>query len=908
METGVKWHELEVKDTLKRLRTSEKGLGGEEANSRLRKFGYNEIRKEKGISRFGIFLSQFKSFLILILIAATIFSFLIGEFVDAIAILVILLINAVLGFIQEYKAEKTIEALKKLSAPEAIVMRNGRKERIDSKLIVPGDVVILEEGSRIPADIRIIRESELKIDESILTGESTPVTKDTGIVKTKSLPDMKDMLFMGTLVTYGRGAGVVVGTGSKTEMGKIAEAVQEEKEETTPLQKKLDRFGKRIGIIILIICVLVIAIGLVRGGPLSGQPITNALIVTMVITGIALAVAAVPEGLPAVITITLALGLQKLAKHNALIRKLPAVETLGSTTIICADKTGTLTKNEMTVSDVWYFDKYVEVTGEGYEPEGKFLLNKKEIDGEERKSLTFLLQTASLCTNASLEKRNESYGIMGDPTEGAIVVAAQKIGFEKENLERMFSRINEIPFSSERKMMTTINKSKEGKIKANVKGAPEVVLEICDRIKVRGKIRKMTSKEKNQILEKNHEMTNKALRVLAVAYKDMKSVDKKSAEKNLIFLGLVGMIDPAREEALEGIKECFEAGIKTVMITGDHKNTAIAIAKELGIMEEKDHVLTGSELDSLSDKEFEGVVRETAVYARVDPMHKLRIVDALKKKGDIIAMTGDGVNDAPALKKADIGIAMGIKGTDVSKEASDMILRDDNFVSIVKAVRGGRAIYDNMKKFIQYLLSSNVGEVFIVFLAMLLGIGYFDTIEGKEVFIPILGALHLLWINILTDMFPALALGVDPESPGIMRRPPRDPKESILTKPMFLDTLFFGTLMCIGTLFLFSLYISSGVAIAITVAFTAVVMFEMVRVESVRTKYRVSILSNKKLLLAIGISVALQLVVVYTLFLQPVFKTTSIGLLEWGYILLVSAVIFIIMWAKNKIIKEKPWD
>jgi Ca2+-transporting ATPase len=905
METSdISWHELRAKDVLKRLESSDRGLNEEEAKTRLEKFGYNEIRKEKGISKVEIFLSQFKSFLIIILIAATIFSALVGEIIDAAAIIIIVILNAVFGFVQEYKAEKTIEALKKLTSPEAVVMREGKEKRIDSKFLVPGDMVLIEEGSRIPADIRIINESELKIDEAILTGESVPVSKDPEVLKDVPIADRKNLAYTGTLVTYGRGMGVVVGTGMKTEIGKIAEVVQEEEEEPTPLQRKLSTFGKRLGVIILIICAMVVVIGILRGGPLTGQPITQSLLITMVIMGIALAVAAIPEGLPAVLTITLALGLQRLAKRNALMRKLPAVEALGSTTIICSDKTGTLTKNEMMISEIWYPGNTIHVTGEGYKPEGKFLSNKKEIGSKKKETISNLLKIGTLCTNAALEKSKDSYNIIGDPTEGAIVVAAKKIGFDKNELERKNERIQEIPFSSERKMMTTINRIKGGKTMSCVKGAPEVVLNLCEKILIGGKIVRMNKEWKEKVLSENHEMTNKALRVLAIAYKEIKGSDKKSAERGLTFLGLVGMIDPPREEAIESVKLCKKAGIKVVMITGDHKNTAMAIAKELGLLEERSMVLTGPEMDSMKDEEFEKTVGDVAVYARVNPLHKVRIVDALRKRGEIIAMTGDGVNDAPALKKADIGIAMGIKGTDVSKEASDMILRDDNFTSIVDAINEGRSIYDNIKKFIRYLLSSNMGEVLIVFLAILIG---FQDPSTLSIIIPVT-AIQLLWINLLTDGLPALAIGVDPASPGIMSRPPRDPKESILTRAMFSDILFFGILMCIGTLFLFAFHLPSGGTKAITIAFTAIVMLEMIRVQSVRAKYKIGILSNKKLIIAVAISIILQVVIIYTPFLQPVFETTSLAWLEWGEILIISAIVFIIMWAKTKIIKEKPWD
>ena len=901
--SDVSWHELEANTVLKKLDTVENGLSEKEAEARLSTFGYNELQKKKGVSKLEIFISQFKSILIIILIGATIFSALIGELIDAIAIITIVILNAIFGFVQEYRAEKTIEALKKLTSPEAIVMRDGKEKKIDSRLVVPGDVIVLEEGSRVPVDMRLIQTSELKIDEAVLTGESSAVTKNIDISKAASIADRKNMAYMGTLVTYGRGVGIAVGTGMKTEMGKIANVVQEEQEQETPLQKKIGVFGKRLGLLILVICALVIGIGLLREGPLAGHPLTEKLIITMVITGIALAVAAIPEGLPAVMTITLALGLQRLAKRNALMRKLPAVEALGSTTVICSDKTGTLTKNEMTISKIWCPDEFTDVTGEGYKPEGKLISDGKEMSAKASENVSFMLKIGTLCTNANLEMSEKEFSILGDPTEGAIVVAAKKIGLDKKELETEFKRIHEIPFSSERKMMTTVNLSGKHAM-ACVKGATEVIVNLCDKIHVGGKTTKMTHEWKEKILSKNISMTDQALRVLAIAYKETDGRDYKSAEKNLTFLGLVGMIDPPREEAIESVKVCKKAGIRVVMITGDHKNTAIAVARKLGLLDEHERAITGEEMDKISDEELGKIVNEVAVYARVNPLHKVRIVDALKKKGEIVAMTGDGVNDAPALKRAGIGIAMGIKGTDVSKEASDMILRDDNFSSIVSAVYEGRAIYDNIKNFIQYLLSSNVGEVMIVFFALLIG---FQDPATLEILLPVT-AIQLLWINLLTDGLPALALGVDPAAPGIMERPPRDPKEGVLTKAMLTDILIFGMIMCAGTLILFDMNLPTGRTHAITVAFTSIVIFEMVRVESVRAKHKLGFLSNKKLILAIASSVFLQLLIVYTPFFQTIFETTAIGLADWAEIIAASVIVFFTMKLKRIVFKENVWD
>ncbi len=885
---AVQWHELDATRVLKKLGSSPQGISPHEASSRLREYGPNEIKSEKKISPLSMFLGQFKSTLVIILIFATFFSALIGEVIDAIAILIIVILNSIFGFVQEYRAEKTIEALKRMTTPESIVIRGGKKLRVQSSEIVPGDLVLLEEGTRVPADMRIIKTAEMKIDEAILTGESQPVTKEVLPLKAAVLADRKNMCYMGTIVSYGRGIGVVVSTGMSTEMGKIAHRIEETPEEETPLQKKLAVFGKKLGAIILGICAVVAATGMLRGSLLTGNPITEKLITTQIINGIALAVAAVPEGLPAVVTVTLALGLRRLAKRNALMRRLPTVETLGSTTVICSDKTGTLTRNEMTIRRIWHPGRDISVEGTGYEPKGGFLVNKRKIDPSRDKNLSSLLRTGALCNNASLEMSERKWGIIGDPTEGAIIVAARKAGHQNDDLNRENPRRKEFPFTSERKMMSTVNS--HGGLIVHVKGAPENVLKKCTRIMLNGKARPLTARHRKEILSMNREFATGALRVLAFAMKETKTLPKsqEQAESGLTFLGLAGMIDPPRKTVKNDIELCKRAGIKVVMITGDHKDTAVAISKQIGIVGDSPVALTGEELGKLSDKELCEKARDISVYARVNPEHKVRIVEALRANGHVIAMTGDGVNDAPALKSADIGIAMGIKGTDVAKEASDMILRDDNFSSIVSAIKEGRGIYDNIKKFIQYLLSSNTGEVLIVFIATLIAL--VDPETGL-----ILLPLQLLWINILTDGLPALALGVDPASPDIMDRRPRDPKESILTRRMATDILIVGIVMCIGTLFLFWLNLPTGGRHAMTVAFTAIVMFEMVRVQTVRSDYNIGFLSNKVLLMAMSLSIGLQLIVVYAPFLQPIFNTTSLGLMDWAEIILVSLSVMVIM-------------
>ncbi|HDD72523.1 MAG TPA: cation-transporting P-type ATPase, partial [Candidatus Aenigmarchaeota archaeon] len=691
---------------------------------------------------------------------------------------------------------------------------------------------------------------------------------------------------------HGRGCGVVISTGMRTEVGKIAHTIEEKPEAETPLQKRLNTFGRKLGIFIILICTVVTVMGITREGFLTGKLITNNLIIRMVMTGISLAVAAIPEGLPAVVTITLAIGLKRLSEKNTLVRRLPITETLGSVTVICTDKTGTLTRNEMTVNRIWYIGREIQVEGSGYKPSGGFYTENKRIDPKKDKNLVLLLRTAALCNNSTLEKRRNTWSVIGDPTEGALLVAAAKAGFKHETLTKEYPRIKEIPFTSERKMMTTIN-THNGRFIVSVKGAPEKILTLCKRYYINGRTRRLTKKETKIIMEENHNLTSNALRVLAVAYKETKR-KPENPENDLVFLGLVGMMDLPREGVREDIELCKRAGIKVVMITGDHRNTAIAIARQLGL--DSGRAITGEELDRIPDEDFENMVEDISVYARVNPEHKVRIVDALRKRGHVIAMTGDGVNDAPALKDADIGIAMGIKGTDVAKEASDMILRDDNFSSIVTAVKEGRTIYDNIKKFIQYLLSCNTAEVMIVFMAMMIGL--VDPTTGL-----ILLPVQLLWINILTDALPALALGIDPPSRDIMERKPRDPKENILSREMVSDIVIVSIIMTLGTLLLFwwNLVTESGIK-AMTVAFTLIVMFEMVRVQSVRMKFRIGIFSNRKLIAAIVTSIFLQIMVVYIPAMQVIFRTVSLTLWDWIEIILMSSTVMIIMWFKERVI------
>jgi Ca2+-transporting ATPase len=892
MAHSENWHEKDAAAVVRELHSSSKGLSGHEARRRLAQYGPNVIKRQKKISRLAIFLSQFRSLLVIILIiAAVISAVVLQSVVDSAVIMVIVIINAIVGYVQEYKAERAVEALKKMTTPEAVVLREGKQQKIESSSLVPGDVVLLDEGTRIPADLRLLEVVNLKIDEAALTGESAPVTKTIAQLKDVPIADRTCMAYMGTLVTYGRGEGIITATGMQTEIGKIAHMIEEAEEGMTPLQQKLDSFGKKLAVFILVISVLVMAIMLLRSGVLFGSGDTGAAIKDAFLLGIALAIAAIPEGLPAVATITMALGLQRLSKKNALVRKLPAVETLGSTSVICSDKTGTLTRNEMMVRKIYCEGRIFEVTGRGYIPSGEFLQKGTRIHPEKIAACEKLLRTAILCNNASLGKGDT---IIGDPTEGACLVAAAK-AFDLEEINKKYPRKGEFPFSSERKRMTTINKVTVG-LEAYMKGAPEIVLERCTHTFRNGKVHRLTSEERKRILAVNHSLSREALRVLGFAFKQVKSAQsEKEAEQGLVFVGMMGMIDPPRKEVRELIVACHRSGIKTIMITGDHKNTAVAIAKELQLYKEGHRALTGQELDAMSDKKLEQVVETVTVYARVDPKHKLRIVKALKKKY-IVAMTGDGVNDAPALKKADIGVAMGIKGTDVAKEASDMILKDDNFGTIVSAVEEGRAIYDNIKKFILYLLSSNVGEVLVIFFGLLL----FTNLETATVLLPV----QLLWINLLTDGPPATAIGVDPPARGIMERKPRNPKSDILNRDMLMDIMFVGVVFMVGTLYLFQINLAAGETVARTVAFTTLVMFEMVRVHSVRAKYGMTAFSNHKLLLAIAASILLQIIVVYVPVLQGLFGTAALGMLQWGQILLASFIVFVIMWGKGLLEKK----
>ncbi len=880
------WWHLSTKEIEESLKTNlSGGISSVEAGLRLQKYGPNQLKEKKGRSPLSIFWEQFNDFIIWVLIAAALVSGFLQEWIDAFAIIAIVILNSILGFIQEYRAEKSLAALKKLSSPSSKVIRNHQHNIIPSSELVPGDLIELEAGDSIPADSRLVWvSSNFNVQEASLTGESLPVAKTVLVLDKKevSLADRINMVYMGTFVASGKAKAIIAETGMQTELGKIADMVQEIEQEDTPLQKKLNQFGKWIVYLCFGLVGLVFLLEWIRGGKL----------IDVFLTAVSLAVAAIPEGLPAVVTIALALGVHRMVKRHALIRKLPSVETLGCTTVICSDKTGTLTKNEMTVKVIFAGGKLFDVTGVGYTPKGEFLFNKERINPLEEPDLKETLRCAVLCNAAQLTATGDTYKVIGDPTEGALLTAAAKANIWKEGLSKEFSFIDEIPFDSDRKKMTIIRQN-NNKVIAFVKGAPDVLLHDCTNIEEKGVSRTLTGQDKTNIQKINDDLAYKAMRVLAVAYRILdKTSDKyhaKEIEQGLTFVGLIAMIDPPREEVKKAIEECKTAGIKTVMITGDHKNTAIAIARELGFFNDDSLALSGEELDNLTDNALYDGVQRVAVYARVSPEHKLRIVRAWRGHGEIVAMTGDGVNDAPAVKEADIGIAMGITGTDVTKEVSDMVITDDNFASIVAAVEEGRGIYDNIKKFIHYLLSCNSGEILVMFVSSLIGFP-----------VPLL-PVQILWVNIVTDGLPALALGVDPIDPNVMHRPPYKSNEGVITKERGLLMLLQGSFIafCCLLAFVFVLFIEkSGIVRARTAAFIVLSCSELFHSFNCRSMtkslFKIGIFTNKKLILANLISFLLQMAVVYIPFAQKIFKTEALGFTDW---LLVIGISSLPLWA-----------
>ena len=897
------WHSKTAQEAMSELHVTAQGLTTQEAQERLATYGPNELKKEKGKSPLKLLLGQFTDILMIILLIATGLSFAVGEATDAAIILAIIIASAALGFSQEYRSEKAVEALKKMTAPTANVFRDGKEIKIPASQLVPGDIVFLYTGDKVPADARLLEAFMMKTDEASLTGESAPVDKSTPPLPEQTLlNDRHNVVFTGTVVVYGRGKALVTSTGMNTEFGKIAELVQAAPQEQTPLEKRMGSVGKWIGILCVIVALSVGVVGIV----VEHRPILD-----MVLWAISLAVAAVPEALPAIITGALAIGMYRMAKVNTIVKRLPAVETLGSTSVICSDKTGTMTKGEMTVQRLYVNDQTIKVTGIGYAPQGEFQLEDKTVIPDE--NLKALLKVAVLCNDSNLEKDTQTgkWTVKGDPTEGALVVAAKKAGISKEELELQEPRVAEVPFSSERKRMTTIHTA-EGKRVAYMKGAPEVVLERCTKIFLDGKVQPLTK----EILEKHHKITEamalQALRNLGFAYKELADGTEEfteQMEEDFIFVGIMGMIDPPRPEVKDAIGICKNAGIRVVMITGDHKLTATAVAKELNLIGEggqDGQVLTGQELEAMTDEQLAQVVEKVVVYARVAPEHKTRIVKAWKKKNAVVAMTGDGVNDAPALKMSDIGIAMGISGTEVTKEAADMVLADDNFASIVKAVKEGREIFDNIKKYLTYLLQCNIMEILVMFFAVV-SVPYLAQIlsPGSDVNLVnnaaiALSAVQILWINLVTDGLPAIALGVDPGDPDLMQRKPRKPNESVFSKDVkvYLTTVpIFMTVLLLLAFFSHMPWESNFQLLeARTQLLTAMIAMELAIAISCRSLkfpvFKVGVFKNKFLWIAVLSSFALQLLVLYTPGLQVLFDVHSPELIDWAIAGLYAGAVF----------------
>ncbi|NLJ61372.1 MAG: cation-translocating P-type ATPase [Firmicutes bacterium] len=893
------WHRIGVDEALRVLETdSKQGLSGAEATSRLERYGPNALEKEEEKTLLQMFADQFKDFLVLILVASTVIAAIMGEWVDASVIMAILILNAIMGVVQEGRAGKALAALRKMAVPVATVIRDRRVQKISSEELVPGDVVLLQAGDLVPADLRLIETVNTQIDESALTGESVPVEKDAQVVFNgeASLGDRVNSAYFGTVVTYGRGAGVVTSTGMATEIGKIAKMVSAQIEEDTPLQKKLAEFGKLLGFGALAICALVFVLGLI-----GGEPAFN-----MFMTAVSLAVAAIPEGLPAVVTIVLALGVQRMIACNAIVRRLPAVETLGCVTYICSDKTGTLTENKMTVKEVLLASgRLIQVTGTGYAPQGDFIEDDESVNDPE---LLKLLDVAAGCNDASIiEEEGATAGgtttiwsVVGDPTEGALVTLAAKGNRDKATVESLFPRIGELPFDSERKRMTTLHRLNvdwgpwtRGDIAAFVKGAPDILLSLSSFYFDGNDICPLSDEKVESMLRLVDEMGRRGLRILGFASRRLDSLPSKlcsdDIENELVFVGLVGMIDPVRPEVVEAIKVSKKAGVTPVMVTGDYPRTARAIAEELGIFKEGARIVTGAELDKMDQAELEEIAKDIRVYARVSPEHKLRLVHALKKHDEIVAMLGDGVNDAPALGAADIGVAMGLSGTEVAKGASDMVLTDDNFASIVAAIEQGRIIFENIRKSIIYLLSCNIGELMIFLVAILAKLG--------NPLVPV----QILMINLVTDGLPALALGMDPSEEGIMDVPPRDTKEGILSKPVAIRMLIIGISIVAATLWPYVTLLKSGASLemARTSAFAVLGLSELLRALSSRSErqpiWHAKPRENPQLLAAVAVSSLLLIVSIEVPWLAQFFDTVSLGAAEWkmvitaGFIPLVTA-------------------
>jgi Ca2+-transporting ATPase len=877
-----------------------RGLSDADARARLAQHGPNQLDSERPVPGWKKFLAQFRDTLVLLLLVATAVSFALWLYeedsalpYEALAISAVVLLNAILGYVQQERAETAITALRQMSAAHADVVRDGEPQSIAAVDIVPGDVLLIDEGDTVPADARVIESTLLHVAEAALTGESLPVSKDTDPIPGEvGLGDRSNMIYSGTSVTYGHGRAVVTATGMQTEMGRIAGMLSHVQTAPTPLQRELDRVGKRLGTIVVAVAIVMIAT-IVLLEPIRGV----GAFLNVLILGVALAVAAVPEGLPAVVAAVLSIGVQRMARRRAIVRHLSAVETLGSASVIASDKTGTLTRNQMTVREVITASGHVVIGGTGYSPVGDVRLEDGgEIGPPARLELERALAVAHRANNASVHQDDGHWEVVGDPTEGALRVAARKAGLEPDTLTQRFARIGEIPFSAERKLMTTVHTDNEtdGRVLVFTKGAPDILLTRCTHHLVGDEHRRLDAEDRRRILEANDRMTGHALRTLGVAYRASTEADiareeiGEHLERDLVFAGLIGMIDPPRQEAGAAVARAVNAGVRPVMITGDHPKTAVVIARELGIGDGR--VLTGAELERMDDGALDQAVAGVSVYARVNPEHKLRIVRALQRREAVVAMTGDGVNDAPALKTADIGVAMGITGTDVSKQAADMVLADDNFATIVAAIEEGRAIFSNIRKFLRYLLSSNIGEVFTMFLGVVFAGAIGLEPNGDAILLPLV-ATQLLWINLVTDGAPALALGVDPADPALMLRPPRPADERVITAHMWGGIVFVGLVMAAGTLYVLDADLPRGffagdatLAHAQTMAFTTLMLFQMFNLLNARSDFRsafAGLFTNGWLWGAILLSVALQVAVVYTPFLQRAFSTSPLSLSDW---------------------------
>lgn len=873
-----------------------RGLSESEARKRLQDFGPNQLFEQQKVSALHLFFDQFSSFIVWILISAATIAGILREWIDAVAIITIVILNALLGFFQEYKAEKSLAALRKMLTRSSKVIRDGKLQTLPSKQIVPGDLILIEAGDHIPADGRFVKSFGLSTQEAALTGESIPIHKTAEPLERQGLSvgDKKNMGFLGTVAVSGKGYMIVTETGVETELGEIASLLQQGNEEQTPLQKRLHE----LGLILVWFCLGIVSIVFVIGSLKGTSLIENFLI------SISLAVAAIPEGLPTIVTIALSIGVHKMVKRNALVRRLASVETLGCTAVICTDKTGTLTQNEMTVRSIWINNTYIDVTGTGYSPEGNFEINHLAINPKNIPELLIALKIGILCNSAELHQTHDhlkNWNITGDPTEGALLAVAGKANLFKQDLERENPIISEIPFDSERKRMSMARETSEGPI-LFIKGAADVLLAHSETILINGKIEFLTTELKKNIADANAYLASQALRVLALAFRPLPQTAKidHTLEDKVIFVGLIAMMDLPRPEVKKAVEICENAGIITVMITGDHKETAIAVAKELNLLKPDSIILTGAELELIDDNRLKKCLRKVAIYARASATHKLRIVRAWKSLGEIVAMTGDGVNDAPALKEANIGIAMGITGTDVTKEASDMVITDDNFASIVNAVEEGRGIYDNITKFVCYLASSNIAEIIVVFMGMLVG---FTDFEGTP-FVP-LSALQILWINLASDGLPAIALGVDPVNPMAMKRFPRKPSDPIISRKKAFYLLIISFIIALGTLTACYFGMNKSAELAQTMSFTTLVILELVAVQIIRSPYNLSIFSNPFILAAIALSFFMQLFIIYTPFLQSVFKTVPLTAREWGIILSITIVVWVICDLINRLFKPQ---